>query len=187
MKLRIKSTKTTIRILGIYQVLGAILGYYVVASILLQTGEINGVLLLFYLIAVGLYSLSFKAGSLLIRKEHKRGLLLSMLNQVFQVFAVGVGAYTYNFISGARIGGGVDFTDGFEMKLDFELTSKFGFAWNSGEEYYMYINLLAIFLIYVFIDIYEELFKKEKPVPEIETEDEIKDKTEIIGDNDYCE
>ena len=50
MKLRIKSTKTTIKILGIYQIVGALLGYYVVVSILLQTGEVNGVLLLFYLI-----------------------------------------------------------------------------------------------------------------------------------------
>ena len=112
---------------------------------------------------------------MLIRKEHKRGLLLSMVNQVFQIFAVGVGAYTYNFISGARMGGGVDFTNGFEMKLDFALTSKFGFAWNSGEEYYMYINLLSIFLIYVFIDIYEELLKKDKAVlvTEMEPESEI--------------
>ena len=179
MKLRIKSTETTIRILGIYQVVGALFGYYIIASILLQTGEINGVLLLFYLIAVALYSLSFKAGSLLIRKEHKRGLLLSILNQIFQIFAVGVGAYTYNFISGARMGGGIDFTDGFEMKLDFELTSKFSFAWNSGEEYYMYVNVLAIILIYVFIDIYEELFKKQKTV--IVTEKE--EKSEIHKDD----
>ena len=175
MKLRIKSTKTTILILGIYQIVGALLGFYIIASILLKTGEINGALLLIYLVAVGLYSLSFKAGSLLIRKQHKRGLLLSMLNQTVQIFAVGVGAYTYNFISGGRLGGGVEFTNGFEMNMDVALTSRFSFAWNSGEEYYMYINLLAVFLIYVCIDIYEELFKKDKAVSitEIEPQSEI--------------
>ena len=128
MKLRIKSTNTTILILGIYQIVGALLGFYVIASLLLRTDKINGVLLLIYFIAIGLYSLSMKAGSLLIRKEYKRGLILSMVNQIFQIVSVAVGGYKYSLFSGGKLAAGFDFTDGFNMKLDFALTSKFSLA-----------------------------------------------------------
>ncbi len=179
MKLRIKSTNTTILIFGIYQVVGALLGFYVIASLLLRTNEINGALLLIYIIAIGLYSLSMKAGSLLIRQEYKRGLILSMVNQIFQIVSVAIGGYVYSYFSGGKLAAGFDFTDGFKMKLDFALTSKFSLAWNSGEEYYLYINLLAIFLTYVIMDIYEEIFKKDKSV----SSSEIDEITENLDDN----
>ncbi len=179
MKLRIKSTNTTILIFGIYQIVGALFGFYVIASLLLRTNEINGALLLIYIIAIGLYSLSMKAGSLLIRQEYKRGLILSMVNQIFQIVSVAIGGYVYSYFSGGKLAAGFDFTDGFKMKLDLALTSKFSLAWNSGEEYYLYINLLAIFLTYVIMDIYEEIFKKDKSV----SSSEINEITENLDDN----
>jgi hypothetical protein len=168
MNLRIKSTKTTVFILGIYQIIGAILGFYLIAWLLLQTQEINGILLLIYFIAIGLYGLSFKAGTVLVRKDYRRGLILSMINQFFQVIAIGFGGYKFDFFSGAKFITGLNFTNGFLIKFDFGLTSQFNMSWNSGREYFIYINLLAIFLIYVIMDIYEELFKKTKKLETIE-------------------
>lgn len=179
MKLRIKSTNATIRILGIYQIVGALLGYYIIASLLLQTEQINGALLLIFIIAIGLYSLSLKAGSLLLRKEYKRGLILSMANQTFQIISVAAGGYKYMLFSGGKLAAGFEFTDGFKMAMDFALSSKFSLAWNSGEEYYLYINLLAIFLIYVFMDIYEEIFKQKESV----SVSAIKEETHVISDD----
>ncbi len=178
MKLRIKSTKTTILILGVYQLFGALLGFYIIAWLLLRTQEISGGALLIFFIAIGLYSLSMKAGSVLIRKEYKRGLILSMINQIFQVFAIALGGYKYDFFSGAKFAAGFNFTDGFLMKLDFGLTSEFNLSWKSGEEYFMYINLLAIFLIYVIIDIYDELFKKNKAI----TQTKVKEVSKFISE-----
>jgi len=168
MRMRIKSTETTLLILGIYQIIGALLGFYLVAKILLNTQEINGLLLLFFLVAIGLYSLSMKAGSVLIRKEYKRGLILSIINQFFQVIAIAIGGYKYDFFSGAKLSAGFNFTNGFHMKLESELISEFGFSWNSGKEYYIYVNLLAIVLMYIFMGIYEEMFKKKKDKMTIE-------------------
>jgi len=162
MKIRIRSTEKTLLILGIYQMIGALLGFYLVAKILLNTQEINGLLLLFFLIAIGLYSLSMKAGSVLLRKDYKRGLILSIINQFVQIVAIAIGGYKYDFFSGAKLSAGFNFTNGFLMKVESEFISEFGFSWNSGKEYYIYINLLAIFLMYIFMDIYEEMFKKKK-------------------------
>ncbi|MCD4772258.1 MAG: hypothetical protein K8R41_02605 [Bacteroidales bacterium] len=177
MKLRIKSTKKTILILGLYQIIGALFGFYLIAKLLLRTSEINGVILLIYLIAIGLYCLSMKAGSLLIRKEYKRGLLFSLINQILQTIAYAVGGYKYYYFSGAKLSTGLNFNNGFELKFDFGITSEFGLSWNSGDEYYLYINVLAIFLIYVIIDIYEETFKKNKNIEN----SEMKEVHEIIS------
>lgn len=176
MKLRIKSTHTTLLVLGIYQIFGALLGYYIIASLLLRTETINGVLLLILLIALALYSLSMKAGSLLIRKEYKRGLILSLCNQLFQIISFGIGGYTYSFLSGGKLAVGCNLTNGFNMKLDFGLTSTFNMALNTGEEYFFFINMLAVFLTYIISDIYDEMFKKKKLIPE----SEITELTEVI-------
>ncbi|MCG6191509.1 hypothetical protein [Maribellus maritimus] len=82
-------------------------------------------MLLFYFMAVGLYCLSLKAGSLLIRKECKRGLIYSIVNQTFQIISFALGGYSYNYFSGGKLAFGFSLTDGFEMKLDFGITSKF--------------------------------------------------------------
>ena len=161
MKLRIKTTKTTLLIFGIYQILGALAGFGIVAWLLQQTGTINGIALLIFLIAIGLYALSMKAGSVLLRKDYKRGIILSMINQLFQIVAIAVGGYKFDFSSGARLNTGFNFTDGFLAKFDFGLSSAFNISWNSGQEFFIYINILAIFLLYVLVDIYEELFKKK--------------------------
>lgn len=176
MKLRIKSTKTTLLIFAIYQILGALAGFYVVAWLLQQTGAINGITLLIFLIAIGLYSLSIKAGSVLLRKDYKRGIILSMINQLFQIVAIAFGGYKFDFSSGAKLNTGFNFTDGFLAKFDIALSSEFNLSWNSGQEFFIYINILAIFLLYVLVDIYDELFKKkvsEKIVEIAETNDSI--------------
>ena len=164
MKLRIKSTEKTILILGIYQIIGSILGFFLIAKLLLRTGDINGAILLIYFIAVGLYSLSMKAGSVLIRKDYKRGLILSIINQFFQVVAIAFGGYQFNYFSGAKLAAGFNFSNGFLMSIDFGIKSEFNLSWNSGSEYYLFINVFAIFLIIVIFDIYEEIFKKNKDI-----------------------
>jgi len=169
MKLRIKSTETTLLLFGIYQIVGAIIGFCVVAWLLLHTQTVNGTVLLIYLITIGLYNLSMKAGSALIRKDYKRGLMLSMLTQSLQVIAIACAGYRYDFFSGIKLAAGFNFTDGFLFKFDFGLTSTFYMAWKSENHYYIYINVFAIFLIYILMDIYEELYQS-KPVEEATAE-----------------
>lgn len=162
MKLRIKSTPTTIISIAIYQILGGLVGLGLVSWLLVRTQELNGVLLFIFLISIGLFCLSIKAGSALINKQYKKGLIYSIICQIFQVVAFAVGGYKYDFFSGGRFSAGFNFTDGFTLKFDFALMSSFNMSYNSGTEYYMYINFVAIFLIYVLLDIYDEMYGKKK-------------------------
>ncbi len=167
MKFRIKSAETTILIVAIYQILGGIWGFGLIAWLLLQTQELNGPILLIYLISIALYCLSANAGLVLLRKDYKRGLILSFINQAFQVVAIAIGGYKFDFISGAKLAGGFNFTNGFFMNLNFALTSEFNMSWNSGSTFYLYINFLAVFLIYVIADLYDDFAKKKTNAEEI--------------------
>lgn len=173
MKLRIKNTDLTIRILGIYQLLGGIVGLGVTGWLLLKTGTINGPVLFILLTAIGFYSLSIKAGSLLLKKRMKEGLIYSMVNQILQFVAFSVGGNMYKFISGGKTLIGFDFTNGFHFKIDFGLTSEFNFSILVDEQhYFVYVNILAILVLYVLSDIYEELKNADKKVePAIIEED----------------
>jgi hypothetical protein len=158
MKYRIKNTKTTLLIISIYQIIGGLFGLGAIAWILLRTSTINGVLLLIFFIAVGLYSFSIKSGCVLLRKDYKRGLIFSIINQFIQIISIAIGGFKYSYYSGGMIDIGFNFTDGFKFNFDFGLISKFNFAINVDEkDYFLYVNILAIFLLKVLFDLYREL------------------------------
>ncbi len=162
MKYRIKNTQTTILILGIYQLLGGIAGLIITAYWAMHTELINGPILLIFLIATGLYLFSIKSGTLLLWKDYKKGLIYSIINQAIQILSVGFGGYKFRYSSGANGIFGLNFTNGFELKISFALASDFNISINvNNTEYFIYLNLLAIFLFFAFYDIYEELFSKK--------------------------
>ncbi|MCT4590617.1 MAG: hypothetical protein N4A71_22515 [Carboxylicivirga sp.] len=178
MKYRIKNTKTTLRVIAIYQILGGVLGIGLMGWLLLRTGQINGPLLFIYFLAIFLFGLSVHSGNLLLKKDSlKTGLIFSLVLQTLQVLAFGIGSYTYMFFSGARASIGIDFTNGFEFGFKASF-SEFSFIINASEpEYFININLIAILVLSVLIDIYEELYKRkpdEKPeVTEPEQSDDL--------------
>lgn len=158
MKLRIQSTETTLLLLGIYQIIGALGGFYIIANLLLTTQAINGPLLLIFILAVGLYILTLKAGILLIKKEYKAGIIVCMISQALQLIGIAFGGYKYIFASGAKLFAGFNFTEGFLFNFDFSISSTFTMMIGvSDKEYYIYLNLLAVFLLYLFNNIYLEI------------------------------
>ncbi|MDQ2178986.1 hypothetical protein [Marinifilum sp. D714] len=158
MKLRIKNTRLTILILAYYQIIGGIIGLYLITKILFKTQSLNGALLFIFLSAIGLYFLSIKSGSLLIRKENKRGLIYSMIHQLIQIIGIGFGGNTFVYYSGAKFTVGPNFTDGIHFKFDLGLLSQFDMSFNLNEKsYFLYVNILALFILYVFWDLYKEL------------------------------
>lgn len=159
MKLRIKNTRLTILILAYYQIIGGVIGFYLITKILFQTQTINGILLFILLSAIGLYYFSIKSGSLLIRKEYKRGLIYSMIHQVIQIIGIGFGGSKFSYFSGSKFTVGISFTDGIHFKFDLGLFSQFNMSFNLDEKsYFIYVNILAVFVLYVFWDLYKELF-----------------------------
>lgn len=170
MKLRIKSTHTTILILAIYHIIGALGGFYIISTLLLRTGAINGPLLFIHLLAISLYLLSLKAGISLLKKEYKLGLITSMIVQSLQIIFIAFGGYKFAFSSGVKLCAGLNFTDGFMFKFDLALSSAFSIMLNvDNKEFYLYVNFLAIFLLYILNDLYKEISNKKIVVePEVE-------------------
>ncbi|NOU58521.1 hypothetical protein [Marinifilum caeruleilacunae] len=165
MKLRIKNTKITIWTLSIYQIIGGLLGIYVTAYLMTRTHNLNGTILLIFLLAAGLYLFSIKSGIALLQKDYRKGLIYSMINQVLQIVSIAVGGYKFDYFSGSKFTLGCNFTDGIFFNFNFGLTSEFNFSYNVDKyEYYLHINILAILILYVLNDLYKELYSKRKIV-----------------------
>jgi len=174
MKYRIKNTKITIIILAIYQILGGLAGLWITSWLLLNTQNISGGALLIFITAIFLYYFSIKCGSILLRYEYKRGLIYSMIHQALQIIGIGFGGYAYTYSSGGKLIFGPDFTNGINFRFDFALASQFNFSINIADKvYFLYVNILALFLLYLFWDLYKEIIlgkEKESTPPKEKTE-----------------
>ena len=159
MKKRIKDSKTTLRAIAFYQIIGGIIGIGLVGWLMLRTGQINGPILFILLLAIFLFGLSIYSGKLLFRNnKQKEGIIYSTIIQGLQIFSFGVGGYVYEFFSGANATIGFNLTNGFEFKFGAAL-STFTFNINSDTNYFIKINILAIIIMVVLLDIYEEQYK----------------------------
>jgi len=106
MKFRIKNTKTTINIIGYYQIVGGIVGIIsAVMALFRWTNAINGPLLLIYLFAFFLFAFSIQSGNLILQKNRqKKGIIYSMILQGLQIVLIAVGGNKYEFYSGIQTG-----------------------------------------------------------------------------------
>lgn len=160
MKYRIKNTDTTIKVIGIYQIVGGIFGVGLIGWLMLRTEVINGPLLFILTLALFLFGYSIQSGNLLLQKSKlKKGLIFSSILQGLQIISIGLGKYSYEFYSGAKGTIGFEFGGGFKFNFGAALSS-FNFTINSGEpEYFLMINILAIIILSILIDIYKERCK----------------------------
>lgn len=168
MKLRIKNTALTIKILGWMQIIGGVFGIGVVSYILIRLNELNGTLLFIILTGYSLFAFAITAGTKLLTKDgFKLGMVLSIINYSLQVFQLKMFGYGLTFTTGSA------FSIGYEksIKFNFEIiSSQFSMAINSDPEFIYMINLVAILVIYVLLDIWNEtiVFKKLEAERKIE-------------------
>jgi len=132
MKFRIKNTKTTINIIGYYQIVGGIVGIIsAVMALFRWTNAINGPLLLIYLFAFFLFAFSIQSGNLILQKNRqKKGIIYSMILQGLQIVLIAVGGNKYEFYSGIQTAFGFNFTNEFELQGNAAI-SGFNFSINS--------------------------------------------------------
>ncbi len=158
MKFRIKNTSTTIKFLGIYQIICGLIGLGVSVWILLQTEVISGAILFIFLLALGLYYFSIKSGGLLLQKTQiNKGLIYSLASNFLQTIAISIGGYKYEIYTGVKMIIGLNFTHGFNFKIAIGFP-EFNFAYNSSRlDIFFYINIFAIIAIILLYDIYKEL------------------------------
>jgi hypothetical protein len=163
MRLRIKSTTLTMKIIGWFQIVGGVLGLAAVASLMLNTGEVSGGLLLIFLIGTSLFIFSIYAGRhLLITDNPAFGLIMSLINQSFQLFQWKILGWGMLYAAGTQFSVGVgtkvdEGSKGFLVNFNFKsLYSEFEFAIMSGDDFRLRINLVALLILIVLADILKE-------------------------------
>lgn len=159
MKFRIKNTSRTIKVIGLYQIIGSILGIGIISWLMLSTETINGPLLFIFTLALFLYGFSFKSGYLLLEESSiKKGLIFSIISQVIQMVFIGFGEYSFEFVSGLTAYLGFNITNDFVLTYGASLSS-FDITINSSTpEYFVNINIVGIFILIVLADIYKEIY-----------------------------
>lgn len=140
--------RNQVRAIALYQIIGGVLGIALLAWVLFR-GEmyVDQTALRISLFAVGLYLFSILSGRLLLR-HHKRGFVLSIVNQVLQVVYFSFGAYGFQFVAGLRLGIGADMVEGWVLKFRLALSSfHFSVGTDLGQKF-IGVNLVALFLIF---------------------------------------
>jgi len=148
MKLRIKSTALTLKIISWIQIIGGIIGLGLMVSLLLKTGTISGALLLIFIIGIGLFWYSIYSGKRLLTDEKKcTATILSIINQAIQIFQWNMFGYGFSYCSGAELTLGVQ---GESLDLTFAASvSTFNMSMNNNDEPFLKINFIAILLIFM--------------------------------------
>lgn len=134
----------SLNIISWIQIIGGIVGLISIFTSLSQTGQINGPLFLIYQTAIALFCFSIYAGRALLYKD-KRGIRLSIINQVFQLFQLCLFGYGWAYSSGLQLTFGFKGTS-FDVNVSF---SSFYMYFNSNHEFIFSINVIAVFVLIV--------------------------------------
>lgn len=137
-----------IKAIALYQIIGGILGIALTVWVMFS-GEmvVDQMALRISLFAGGLYLFSILCGRMLFRNL-RRGLVLSIINQLLQVVYFSFGAYGFQYVAGLRVGVGVDMVEGWIFKFRLALSSfHFSIGTDLGQKF-IGVNLVALFLIF---------------------------------------
>jgi hypothetical protein len=152
-----KNINNKLNFLGVYQILGGVLGLMLTIWLLTRVAQMTALIALLFLLAFVLYALSTCCGILLLGRQYSVGLKLSILNQVLQIGSFQFLGYAFLYISGCFLNLGIGYgvgnlASGLKMGFDFGLMSKWQLSIAShNHSFALYVNLVAIYLIY-FID-----------------------------------
>jgi hypothetical protein len=161
MKLRIKNTTLTIKIISWLQIGGGITGLLMMAYLMLQTGTINGGMLFILLTGIGLFWYSIYSGKRLLTDiEKATALILSIVNYSIQVVQWSISGYGISYNSGIEATLGIE---GMMIKFNFAVFfTTFKMFISSADESFIKINFVAILIIIVLVDIIKELKNKSE-------------------------
>ena len=117
------SRNIQIKAIAIYQILGGVIGIALLVLVMFG-GEVTVTqeVLRFSILAGLLYIFSILCGRMLFRNPRK-GLRLSLVNQVLQVVYFSIGAWAFQYVAGLRIGVGGDLVGGWIFKFRLALSS----------------------------------------------------------------
>lgn len=170
MRLIVRNSIIVLQTISYLQIIGGITGLVLIWNLLLQTGAVNGPLLLIFLTGIGLFLFSIYCGKVLIGSNKRKGIIYSLVNQGLQLFQWSAFGYGISYSSGARACFGIK-----ELSLTFDfaiVVSSFDMYLNSGEQLYVKVNMVAVFVMIVLYHILKDsaVIKsqcRKVPCPEI--------------------
>jgi len=156
MKLRDKNTNLTIRIIGWIQILGSFTGCYFIYKLLQQTASINGLPAIISVTGILVFFFSFFAGlKLLMSKNRKTGVILSLVNQGAQLFQWSFMGYGFVYTSFAELS---VVLNQHSLNIDFGMFESFFSVYlNSSEGIFFKVNILAALLMVMLYNIIQDI------------------------------
>lgn len=163
-----KDVELRLKALGIYQIIGGVLGTLLTLWMINLT-SVPILYLLLVLFVFALYGYSVFCGVLLLQKR-KDGLLHSKINQLLQVLSFSFLGYAFQYASGAYLSVGLDLTESLNFKFNLGISSWQVNINSDIPALIINVNVLALFLV-TFIN---KLLKRVKEM-------EAKEQVEAIG------
>lgn len=158
-----------IKLIGLYQIIGGIIGIGMFIGLVFAIGEVNLTLLLLLVLSALLFCYSIFCGVMHFRNP-ALGLRLTFINQLIQVFQLALLGYYYKYISGFGIMIGADLTDDLLLGFSFDISS-FQMHFDTGSETsFVKINIVAPLLAYYSLVLQEryQAIVKEREIVDIE-------------------
>lgn len=153
------SNLSSINIISWVQIIGGMTGLGLIAYLLLQTDTINGPILLIFLIGISLFIFSIYTGnSLFFDHNKKKGLILTITNQLFQIFQWNIWGYGISYSSGAELLIGIKGT-----AMNFRVAafiSTFSMSISSHSEFFFNVNFASILIIILSVRSFSRVNKR---------------------------
>lgn len=151
-----------IKALGIYQIVGGIIGIILIIYFAGKASILNIPILKITFLFLALYSFSTYSGFLLLNKNYTKGFNLSILNQVLQIISFSVLGFTFQYASGIYLSFGLNLTTDTLITYNSGLTA-FNYKINSDPEVSAFsINIIALILINFLFNLKEKIIKGQK-------------------------
>ena len=146
-----KNTNTKLKMLGIYQLAGGLIGIMVIVRLIYNLPNLAPAYYLLICFVFMLYIYSVFCGILVLRKT-SLALNHSLINQYLQLVNFYVAGYGFAFIAGSSITAGVNLTNGFLLDFHLTLLSDFNIQLATDSPMIaIYVNVIALVII-IFID-----------------------------------
>jgi hypothetical protein len=148
-----------LRIFGWIQIIGGITGLGLMAYLLLHTEAISGPILLIFIIGLSLFIFSIYTGKVLLYDSKRTGIVLTIINQAFQLFQWNILGYGLSYAAGAELLLGIK-----GLSLNFNISavvSTFSMTINSSNGFSFSINIIALLIIIYSVKAYSNLNNTE--------------------------
>ena len=141
-----KELKLETNILGYYQLIGGLLGLYIVAAGTYQSLSNNNPLS-FLLLATSIPFLFSCYTGILCIQQKKPFILFSKINQLLQLVSVGLAGLTYTYCAGFFIHVGFNITESFQLLFNFGTSTLNIMIDSEGTQHFLLINLVAFIIL----------------------------------------